>query len=374
MSVNEIYDLLKKYRENRCTPGEKERIVGWYQQFEEEAESLPEIPQGKLDQLWSSIEDRVNGKKGRRIGWMYRYAAAVVILCLVAGGIIYYNQGTKKNDTVQLAQQEILPAKGVVVLQLSDGRQVPLTEAGTIQDQEGVVIKNDSSKILDYSLAASTGTHPVYNTITVPTGGEYRVLLADGSSVRLNSCSSLTYPVPFEGDVREVELKGEGYFDVVKSAKPFIVKTSCVDVRVLGTSFNVSDYAEDREAQTTLVEGSVVVRGLQQVKECRITPGMMLAYAKRDGQMRTEEVDTDLYVSWMKGKFHFEDMCLEDIMTKLNRWYDCEVEYEDGALRELRFSGAAEKDRPASYLLGMIETVTDVKFEVSGKKILVMHK
>ena len=374
MSVHEIYDLLKKYRENRCTPEEKERIVGWYQHFEDEAEGLPEIPQGKLNQLWNSIENRVNGKKERRIGWMYRYAAAVVILCLVAGGIVYYNQETEKNDAVELAQREILPAKGVVVLQLGDGRQVPLTEAVTIQDREGVVIKNDSSKVLNYSLAASAGMEPTYNTITVPVGGEYRVLLADGSSVQLNSCSSLTYPVPFREDVREVELKGEGYFDVVKSAKPFIVKTSCVDVRVLGTSFNVSDYEEDREAQATLVEGSVVVRGLQQVKECKITPGMMLAYSKSDGQMRTEEVDTDLYVSWMKGKFYFENMCLEDIMTKLNRWYDCEVEYEDGALRGLRFSGAAEKDRPASYLLGMIETVTDVKFEVSGKKILVMHK
>ena len=76
----------------------------------------------------------------------------------------------------------------------------------------------------------------------------------------------------------------------------------------------------------------------------------------------------------MKGKFHFEDMCLEDIMTKLNRWYDCEIEYADASLRRLRFSGAAEKDRPASYLLGMIETVTDVKFVVTGKRILVMHK
>lgn len=367
MSVNEIYDLLKKYRENECIPEEKERIIRWYQQFEQEAELLPEIPQRKLDQLWSSIENRVNGRKGRRIGWIYRCVVAAVILCLVAGGIAYYNQGAKKNG-VELVQQEILPAKGVVVLQLSDGRQVPLTEAVTIRDREGMIIKNDSTKVLDYTLAGDGAVQPVYNTITVPAGGEYRVLLSDGSSVRLNSCSSLTYPVPFHGDVREVKLKGEAFFDVVKGVKPFIVKTSSMDVRVLGTSFNVSDYEDDYQAQTTLLEGRVAV------KEYEITPGMMLAYSKRDGQVRTEEVDTDLYVSWMKGKFRFEDMRLEDIMTKLNRWYDCEVEYADASLCGLRFSGAAEKDRPASYLLGMIETVTDVKFKVSGKKILVMNK
>ena len=374
MSVNEIYDLLKKYREGKCTPEEKKRIINWYQQFEDEAEHLPEIPQGKLDQLWCSIENRVNDKKGRRVRWVFRYAAAVVILCLVGVGISYYNQGKEKDNARQMAQQEILPAKGVPVLQLSDGRQIPLTEVATIQDQEGMIIKNDSTKVLDYTLAGGEGMQPVYNTITVPVGAEYQVLLSDGSRVRLNSCSSLRYPVSFSGDRREVELKGEAYFDVEKSEKPFIVKTSAIDVRVLGTSFNISDYEEDRQAQTTLVEGRVAIRGQQQEKEYAITPGMMLAYSKEDGHVQTKDVDISLYTSWMKGKFHFEDMCLEDIMTKLNRWYDCEIEYADTSLRQLRFSGAAEKDRPASYLLGMIEIVTDVKFSVTGKKILVMHK
>ena len=137
MSVNEIYDLLKKYREGKCTPEEKKRIVNWYQQFEEEAEHLPEIPQGKLDQLWCSIENRVNDKKGRRVRWVFRYAAAVVIVCLVGIGISYYNQGKEENNVRQMAQQEILPAKGVPVLQLSDGRRIPLTEVATIRDQIG---------------------------------------------------------------------------------------------------------------------------------------------------------------------------------------------------------------------------------------------
>ena len=91
-------------------------------------------------------------------------------------------------------------------------------------------------------------------------------------------------------------------------------------------------------------------------------------------QVKMAEVDPELYVSWMKGKFRFEDMRLEDIMVTLNRWYDCTVSYSDDALRDLRFTGAAEKDRPASYLLELIEMITEVKFQVNGKNILITRK
>ena len=120
----------------------------------------------------------------------------------------------KPSDPVSythLVRQEILPAQGVAVLQLSDGREVALSSTTVIKEQEGVIIENDSSKVLNYTLT-TVKSEPLYNTITVPAGGEFSVLLSDGSSVHLNSCSSLTYPVPFMGDVREVKLSGEAYF------------------------------------------------------------------------------------------------------------------------------------------------------------------
>ncbi len=370
MSTNEIYDLLKRFREHQCTPEEEEQVIRWYEQFNDEAENLPEVPKGKLEQLWFSIRRKINASSGRRRTVVfYRYAVAVAMLLVVGAGVIYLRD-TKEQDQVVLAKQDILPAKGVPVLRLSNGQEVSLDKVAVIQDQAGVVIKNDSLQILDYTLTEGK-SEPVYNTISVPEGGEYQVLLSDGSSVRLNSCSSLTYPVPFSGDAREVKLTGEAYFDVTKSDKPFIVKTADIDVRVLGTSFNLSDYTTDREASVTLVQGRVAVREHGDEEEIHITPGTRFEYNRETNQTSVEEVDTELYVSWMKGVFKFEDMRLEDIMTKLNRWYDCTVTYSDDALRDLRFTGAAEKDRSAGYILELIESITDVKFEIDGKNILI---
>ena len=236
-----------------------------------------------------------------------------------------------------------------------------------------MIIENDSSKVLNYTLT-TVKSEPLYNTITVPAGGEFSVLLSDGSSVHLNSCSSLTYPVPFMGDVREVKLSGEAYFDVTKSDRPFIVKMEDIDVRVLGTSFNLSGYTTDQNVSVTLVSGKVAIRDHQLQRDFNVTPGMRFEYNRESQQVKMWEVDPELYISWMKGKFRFEDMRLEDIMVTLNRWYDCTITYSDNTLRDLRFTGAAEKDRPASYLLELIEMITEVKFQIDGKHILITRK
>lgn len=374
MGINEIYDLLKKYREHQCTPEEEEQIIQWYEQFDDEIEKLPEIPEGKREQLWFSIKCKIQIPWKLRMVMFYRYAAAIIILAMVGSGGIYFWGSREPGWQGQvLVQQEILPAQGVAVLQLSDGREVALNSTTIIKEQEGVIIKNDSSQVLNYTLTTAK-SKPLYNTITVPAGGEFSVLLSDGSSVHLNSCSSLTYPVPFMGEVREVRLSGEAYFDVTKSDKPFIVKMEDIDVRVLGTSFNLSDYTTDQNVSVTLVRGKVAVCNHQLQQDFNITPGMRFEYNRGNHRVKMVEVDPELYISWMKGKFRFEDMRLEDIMITLTRWYDCTVTYSDNALRDLRFTGAAEKDRPASYLLELIEMITEVKFQIDGKHILITRK
>ena len=176
------------------------------------------------------------------------------------------------------------------------------------------------------------------------------------------------------GDVREVKLSGEAYFDVTKSDRPFIVKMEDIDVRVLGTSFNLSGYTTDQNVSVTLVSGKVAIRDHQLQRDFNVTPGMRFEYNRESQQVKMWEVDPELYISWMKGKFRFEDMWLEDIMVTLNRWYDCTITYSDNTLRDLRFTGAAEKDRPASYLLELIEMITEVKFQIDGKHILITRK
>ena len=372
MGINEIYDLLKKYRERQCTLEEEEQIVRWYEQFDDEVEKLPEIPEGKREQLWFSIKRKIQTPWKLRMVMFYRYTAAIIILAMIGSVGIYFG-GAREQERQVPVRQEILPAQGVAVLQLSDGREVALSSTTVIKDQEGVIIENDSSKVLNYTLT-TVKSEPLYNTITVPAGGEFSVLLSDGSSVHLNSCSSLTYPVPFMGDVREVKLSGEAYFDVTKSDRPFIVKMEDIDVRVLGTSFNLSGYTTDQNVSVTLVSGKVAIRDHQLQRDFNVTPGMRFEYNRESQQVKMWEVDPELYISWMKGKFRFEDMRLEDIMVTLNRWYDCTITYSDNTLRDLRFTGAAEKDRPASYLLELIEMITEVKFQIDGKHILITRK
>jgi putative anti-sigma factor len=372
MGINEIYDLLKKYRERQCTLEEEEQIVRWYEQFDDEVEKLPEIPEGKREQLWFSIKRKIQTPWKLRMVMFYRYTAAIIILAMIGSVGIYFG-GAREQERQVPVRQEILPAQGVAVLQLSDGREVALSSTTVIKEQEGVIIENDSSKVLNYTLT-TVKSEPLYNTITVPAGGEFSVLLSDGSSVHLNSCSSLTYPVPFMGDVREVKLSGEAYFDVTKSDRPFIVKMEDIDVRVLGTSFNLSGYTTDQNVSVTLVSGKVAIRDHQLQRDFNVTPGMRFEYNRESQQVKMWEVDPELYISWMKGKFRFEDMRLEDIMVTLNRWYDCTITYSDNTLRDLRFTGAAEKDRPASYLLELIEMITEVKFQIDGKHILITRK
>ena len=372
MGINEIYDLLKKYRERQCTLEEEEQIVRWYEQFDDEVEKLPEIPEGKREQLWFSIKRKIQTPWKLRMVMFYRYTAAIIILAMI-GSVGIYFWGAREQERQVPVRQEILPAQGVAVLQLSDGREVALSSTTVIKEQEGVIIENDSSKVLNYTLT-TVKSEPLYNTITVPAGGEFSVLLSDGSSVHLNSCSSLTYPVPFMGDVREVKLSGEAYFDVTKSDRPFIVKMEDIDVRVLGTSFILSGYTTDQNVSVTLVSGKVAIRDHQLQRDFNVTPGMRFEYNRESQQVKMWEVDPELYISWMKGKFRFEDMRLEDIMVTLNRWYDCTITYSDNTLRDLRFTGAAEKDRPASYLLELIEMITEVKFQIDGKHILITRK
>ena len=372
MGINEIYDLLKKYRERQCTLEEEEQIVRWYEQFDDEVEKLPEIPEGKREQLWFSIKRKIQTPWKLRMVMFYRYTAAIIILAMI-GSVGIYFWGAREQERQVPVRQEILPAQGVALLQVSDGREVALSSTTVIKEQEGVIIENDSSKVLNYTLT-TVKSEPLYNTITVPAGGEFSVLLSDGSSVHLNSCSSLTYPVPFMGDVREVKLSGEAYFDVTKSDRPFIVKMEDIDVRVLGTSFNLSGYTTDQNVSVTLVSGKVAIRDHQLQRDFNVTPGMRFEYNRESQQVKMWEVDPELYISWMKGKFRFEDMRLEDIMVTLNRWYDCTITYSDNTLRDLRFTGAAEKDRPASYLLELIEMITEVKFQIDGKHILITRK
>lgn len=236
-----------------------------------------------------------------------------------------------------------------------------------LKEKDGTIIQVDSTTLNYQQTPERTSDKLAYNKVNVPRGGEYQLTLSDGSKVQLNSMSSIRFPVQFAKDCRLVELEGEAYFEVSKTGQPFIVKTKGMNIEVLGTTFNISAYANE-EYQTTLVNGSVRVqtedgsnRILKPSEQACITPG--------SNQINVRNVDTAFYTSWIHGKINFKDQRLEDIMKTLARWYDMEVIYENEATKDLRFGCYINRYNEITPLVNLLEQTGRVTITVEGKTI-----
>ena len=301
-----------------------------------------------------------------------RCVAAVAILFLVSTCVWFVNRGGEESQF--MFPSEIKPGSLRASLILNDGQEIMLDKRLSLMESDSSVVLSNEKGELSYRNVRERAGESSVNTLRVPCGGEYQLMLADGTRVRVNSESELVFPTCFNSDRREVFLKGEAYFQVAPdSDKPFYVRVNDYIVKVTGTSFNVTSYTDDPCTMTTLVEGKVSVYGNDSTWNCDLTPGHMLKFDKGTARVTSEECDPRIYTSWIDGEFKFRDMRLEDIMKKLNRWYDFEVAYEEEELKDLRFSGAAEKYNPVEFLLKMIEEVTKVRFDIEGKRIMVKN-
>ena len=308
----------------------------------------------------------------RRKLLVVRCVAAVAILFLVSTCVWFVNRGGEESQF--MFPSEIKPGSLRASLILNDGQEIMLDKRLSLMESDSSVVLSNEKGELSYRNVRERSGESSINTLRVPCGGEYQLMLADGTRVRVNSESELVFPTCFNSDRREVFLKGEAYFQVAPdSDKPFYVRVNDYIVKVTGTSFNVTSYTDDPCTMTTLVEGKVSVYGNDSTWNCDLTPGHMLKFDKGTARVTSEECDPRIYTSWIDGEFKFRDMRLEDIMKKLNRWYDFEVAYEEEELKDLRFSGAAEKYNPVEFLLKMIEEVTKVRFDIEGKRITVKN-
>ena len=308
----------------------------------------------------------------RRKLLVVRCVAAVAILFLVSTCVWFVNRGGEESQF--MFPSEIKPGSLRASLILNDGQEIMLDKRLSLMESDSSVVLSNEKGELSYRNVRERAGESSVNTLRVPCGGEYQLMLADGTRVRVNSESELVFPTCFNSDRREVFLKGEAYFQVAPdSDKPFYVRVNDYIVKVTGTSFNVTSYTDDPCTMTTLVEGKVSVYGNDSTWNCDLTPGHMLKFDKGTARVTSEECDPRIYTSWIDGEFKFRDMRLEDIMKKLNRWYDFEVAYEEEELKDLRLSGAAEKYNPVEFLLKMIEEVTKVRFDIEGKRIMVKN-
>jgi transmembrane sensor len=285
----------------------------------------------------------------------------------------FFNPAEPENNRIAEHAQSIVPGNYKAVLILADGTEHDLSSGkNSIIDADGANIKNTGNK-LEYSSKKGLPTEMKYNTLRIPRGGEYFLVLADSTKVWLNSETTLRFPVQFAADVRNVELTGEAYFEVSKNANvPFIVTSGNQLVKVLGTQFNISSYPDDQAIFTTLVEGSVEVSLVGNPNEKLILkPSEQSFLSTNENQISKRNVDVASYIAWKDGRFVFQDQKLEDIMKTLAKWYDVQVVFSGEEQKKLRFTGNLERTANFSSILEKIERTDEVKFEIENNTITI---
>lgn len=324
------------------------------------------------EKMWRVLESyRRKGGERRRIAGAWRWVA-VFLLPLLLGGTIWIVLGDKQERPV-VAEAVLEAGRSQAVLILAKGERIDLTSGRTdsLPGQVGVHVLRDSARSVVYERREEQAGNPEYNTLVVPRQGEFQVVLADGSKVYLNSESEIRYPTFFAGGERRVYLKGEAFFEVTSdTSRPFIVNVGEMDVRVLGTRFNVNAYVPERAIRTTLVSGKVRVSDREDKAAVVLEPGQQAVWKKNGLTMR--EVDALAVSAWVDGKFYFEEgMTLEEITEQLQRWYDIDFFFASERVKHFVFAGMIKKEYAANEIFSIIEKAARVKFTVNGRTVTV---
>lgn len=370
-----ISSLIAKDTTDLITENEKTELENWINESEsnklEYLSILKRIqneeihtPLVDVKREWKTFKKSIAPKQAV-LKWWYGAAAA-----LLAGVMIFFfnNKELITPQAVVVKQQPILKAQKAILV-LSNGRRVSISDStsSTINAANGLTIVSRGNRLVYDQQPASGATEEELNTLIIPRGAEYQLKLADGTIAWLNSNSSLTYPVNFNGDLRNVSMSGEVCFDVTKRVnQPFIVKTGNVSVRVLGTYFNIEAY-EGEPVTTTLARGKIEVSDGNSKKI--IIPNQQAIISA--GQFEVKQVYAEDYVSWVEGVFNFHNTRLDDIMQKLARWYDVDVTFETPSSKNARITFEIKRPENIASILNTIEQTGRVKFEIRGKKVIV---
>ena len=299
---------------------------------------------------------------------------AAVALPFVIALVLYVGLNREEEQTLRPSlASNILPGTSKAVLTLANGQMIPLgketTDSTIITD--GTQISASESGITYADGGESEAV--VYNKLDIPRGGEFCLTLSDGTRVWLNSETSIQYPVVFGTKERRVFIQGEAYFEVAKDAKkPFTVQFMSSSVTVLGTSFNVMAYPDERHTEITLLKGAVVVEAAG--RNQYIKPGQQVQVDNVSKEMNCREVNAGRYASWKDGLFDFEGMKLEDLAVELSRWYDVDFFFIHAASGQKKFTGAIKRNNSLQFMLDFIEKTSDVRFEVKENVVRVYNR
>ena len=380
-----IVRLLQLYLLGDITEEERQELEDWCEEAPRNRKLFEQICQEDLfskeryvyekihdTKAFSVFEKRVRKVSSRSIGNWWKYAAVLLFPILVVGSWKLMHE-TEQVSIVASSVAPIQPGCSQAVLVLDDGRKVFLKEEeeGVISEDKEITVTGEKDRLVYTSSEGKNVDEIRFNELEVPRGGEYKVRLADGTLVYLNSATRMKYPVKFDEKERKVYLSGEAYFEVAKDPeRPFFVEMEGVEVRVYGTSFNVNTHQKGN-IQTVLVKGSIGVKVLSSGMESVIRPGQMAEFKQGNTKVDVKDVNVAVYTDWKDSIFRFENQRLEDILTVLSNWYDVDVFYQTASVKELHFSGYMERYKDVSVILEAITLSTGVTFSIQGKTIVV---
>jgi transmembrane sensor len=399
MPSERINFLVERYFSNNCTEEEKYELMQWantaseselekilYQSWTSHESNL-EMPEEMSQRILASIfsvneyqeEEYSLPEEVSPIFWRTSYGIAATIALIISAGLfIWFQYNTVdqriENRIVQVKEFEkndILPGSEKAILTFDDGSKIVLDNSknGTLGKQgETNILKPEKGQLV-YQATQGTVTQPMYNTVTTPKGGQYQIVLSDGTKVWLNAASSLRFPLVFSGNERKVEMTGEVYFEVAKNAKkPFKVITDGQEVEVLGTHFNIMAYHNEKAIKTTLLEGSVKVS--RKERSTILQPGQQAKVGFNNNIFRTlNDVSLEEELAWKNGYFEFNNASLELIMRQIERWYDVEIQYI-GKIPDEHFTGKLQRNTNLSNVLKIL-SMSEVQFKIEGKKIII---
>ncbi len=389
MEVQE--DLLKDIIsciQRTASPSQKAKVKAWLDESDDHRLQFDELAASvhRLDYINTikSVDDQsalikvkkqITKQPAKTIWLKIASVAAVVVLIVTISFItdLFTESDYTEPDYSAL---NVEPGEFKATLTLSNGEEVFLGKSGNIILKDvDATIENKALDGITYqsNIKDTSKDSLVFNTLRVRRGEEFKLTLADGTIVWLNSDSELYFPVSFNSDERRVYIKGEGYFDVAHNpSKPFIVQSGEVSTTALGTAFNVENYNDSERMAVTLVEGKVRVNAKK--KETVLIPGNQVILDKETLSMQKHNVKTFYYTSWKDGVFDFDGMQLDDLTVRLGRWYDVDFVFENEKARNIKFTGAFKRDKPLGFTLSFIESTSDVQFKIKDEKIIIGSK
>lgn len=393
MSEEKLYRLLEAYFNNSISSDDCKELLSYLNETDDDITSLAiddvlsRFQYGEVytteqsKTVYSKIlsDSRFKRRDSRPIlkldyGWLKYAAIFLIFLATAVYFAISYNSTISIRNSEKMVVSALpIPDSTKVMLSTSNGASVALdTVRNGLITVEG---NTEVNKTNDGLLAYQNSEHwlvkeAVFHTLFVPRGTTYRIQLADGTKVWLNSVSSLSYPSEFLGKQRKVILSGEAYFEVAPNKdKPFLVEANGNTIEVLGTHFNISAYSDEDLVKTTLLEGSVKV--INKNKSAIIVPGQQAIGKINQPVINIKQPNLEEVMAWKNGYFVFEDADIKSIMKELIRWYNVDIQYE-GEITNQKFGGTFSKTKSITELLKYLETLGDVRFKIEGRRVIVM--